>query len=117
MLSVQLALRTLFEEKTQTIQTGLEAEENSSEHQPSYSVGETLSEFSPESEDQLAKIISKCKPTSSSGIRLLPVVLGCPDVLLSALVNIINSSLHSDFVPNPLKTVVIKPLLKKMDWT
>ena len=37
---------------------GLEAEENSSEHQPSYSVGETLSEFSLVSEDQLVKIIS-----------------------------------------------------------
>ena len=55
MLSVQLALRTLFEEKTQTIQTGLEAEENSSEHQPSYFVGETLSVISPVSENRLAK--------------------------------------------------------------
>ena len=39
------AFCTFFGEKTQTIRTGLEAAENSS-----YSVGETLSEFSPVSE-------------------------------------------------------------------
>ena len=55
-------LCTFFEEKIRTIRTGLEAE-NSSEHQPFYFVGETLSEFSPVSEDQLGKIISNCKPT------------------------------------------------------
>ena len=44
-------LCTFFEEKIHTIQTGLEAEENSSDHQPSYFVGETLSEFSPVCED------------------------------------------------------------------
>ena len=70
-----------------------------------------LSEFSSVSEDQLAKIISKCKPTSSS-VDPIPtkIVLDCLDVLLPVLVDIINSSLHSAIVP---KTAVIKPLLKK----
>ena len=112
-------LCTFFDEKIQTIRTGLEAEEKCSEHQPSYFVGETLSEFSPVSEDQLAKIISNCKPTSQS-VNPIPtkIVLDCLDVLLPVLVNTINSSLHSAIAPKPLKTAVIKPLLKKkMDWT
>ena len=67
-------LCTFFEQKIQAIRTGLEAEKNSSEHRPSYFVGETLSEFSPVRENQLAKIISKCKPTSSSVVS--------PDVIL-----------------------------------
>ena len=42
------------------------------------------------------------------------VVLDCLDVLLPVLVNIINSSLHTAaIVSKLLKTVVIKPLLKK----
>ena len=44
MISVQLF--TFFEEKIQTIRMGLEAEEKSSEHRPSYLVDETVSEFS-----------------------------------------------------------------------
>ena len=103
-------LCTFFEEKIRTIRTGLEAE-NSSEHQPSYFVGKTPSEFSPVREDQLAKIISNCKPTSSS-VDPIPtkIVLDCLDVLPPVFVNIINSSLHSAM---PLKTAVIKHLLKK----
>ena len=106
-------LCTFFEEKIRTIRTGLEAE-NSSEHQPSYFVDETLSEFSPVCEDQLAKIVSKCKPTSSS-VDSIPtkIVLDYVDVLLPVLVNIISSSLHSAIAPKPLKTAVINPLLKK----
>ena len=75
-------LCTFSDEKIQTIRTGLEAEEKCSEHQPSYFVGETLSEFSPVSEDQLAKIISNCKPTSQS-VNPIPtkIVLDCLDVL------------------------------------
>ena len=37
-------------------------------------------------------------------------LLGC---LLPILVDIINSSIHSGIVPKPLKTAVIKPVLKK----
>ena len=55
--------------------------------------------------DQLAKIISECKPTSSS-VDPIPtkIVLDCLDALLTVLVNIINSSLHSAIVLKPLKT-------------
>ena len=70
-------LCTFFDEKIQTIRTGLEAEEKCSEHQPSYFVGETLSEFSPVSEDQLAKIKSKCKPTST-GVDPIPTSPSLP---------------------------------------
>ena len=38
-------LCTFFQEQIQTIRTDLEAEESSSEYQPSYFVGETLSVF------------------------------------------------------------------------
>ena len=41
------------------------------------------------------------------------IVLDYLDVLPQVFVNISNSSLHSAIVPNPLKTAVIKPLLKK----
>ena len=113
-LTDQCAASTLcafFEEKIQTIWTGLEADENSSEYQPSFFVVENLSEFSPVIEDQLAKTISNCKPTSLS-VDPIPtkIVLDCLDVLPPVLVNIINSSLHSAM---PLKTAVIKHLLKK----
>ena len=43
----------------------------------------------------------------------IKILLNCLDVLLPVLVNIINSSLHSAIVPKPLKTAVIKPVLKK----
>ena len=93
-------LCTFFEEKIRTIRTGLEAE-NSSEHQPSYFVGKTPSEFSPVREDQLAKIISKCKPTSQS-VDPIPTktVLDCLVGLLPVLAIIINSSLHSAITPD-----------------
>ena len=92
---------TFFEEKIQTIWTGLETEGNYSQHQPSYFVGETMSEFSPVSEDQLAKIISKCKPTSQS-VDPIPTktVLDCLVGLLPVLAIIINSSLHSAITPD-----------------
>ena len=69
-----------------------------------YFAGEALSKFSPLSEDQTAKIISRCKPTSSS-MDSIPtkVVLDCLDVLLPVFVNIVNSSLHLDIVPKLLK--------------
>ena len=88
-LNVQCAASTIctfFEEKIQTIWTGLEADENSSEYQPSFFVVENLSEFSPVIEDQLAKTISNCKPTSLS-VDPIPtkIVLDCLDVLLPVL--------------------------------
>ena len=58
-----------------------------------------------------------CKPTSCSVNPIATrIALGCQDVLLPVLVNIINSSLHSSIVPKPLKTAVIKPLLGVMSW-
>ena len=113
-LSDQCAANTLsafFEEKIEAIRAGLVAE---GVFYAFIFVGGTLSEFSPLTDDQLAKIISNCKPTSCSvDLIATRIVLDCKDILLPVLVNNINSSLQSSIVPKPLKTAAIKPLLKK----
>jgi hypothetical protein len=76
--------------------------------------GDPLSVFVPVTPDELSKVIASSKPTSST-VDPVPTqtVLSNLDILLTPILTIINTSLETGHVPTPLKTAVIKPLLKK----
>ena len=76
--------------------------------------GTPLEELAPICEEGLKRIILSSKPTYST-VDPIPtkIVLACMDILLPVLVRIINSCLLSAKIPRPLKTAIIKPLLKK----
>ena len=107
------ALNEFFNEKVETIRNSFDNHTTPPTVEKSFS-GISLSNFLPVSEEQLRRLISVSKPTSSI-VDPIPtkIVLDCLEILLPVLVRIINGSLESATVPQMFKTAVIKPLLKK----
>ena len=81
-------------------------------HTPSASC--SWNSFTPVSEDDIRKVISKA-PSSSCLLDPLPswLVKKSVDAILPAITSVINTSLNSGVVPDTLRSAVITPLLKK----
>ena len=81
-------------------------------HTPSASC--SWNSFTPVSEDDIRKVISKA-PSPSCLLDPLPswLVKKSLDAILPAITSVINTSLNSGVVPDTLKSAVITPLLKK----
>ena len=75
-----------------------------------------LLEFTPVSQDEVKKIISK-SPSKSCELDPLPTWLfkECIEELLPSLTQILNNSLKNAYVPKSFKSSLIRPLIKKPD--
>ena len=77
--------------------------------------GNPLLTFEPVTDEFVLKIINSA-PAKSCELDPIPTALLYEnrDILLSTITNIINTSLTAGIVPCDLKTVIVKPLLKKL---
>ena len=74
----------------------------------------SFSRFRPVSEDELERVITRSTPKSCALDPIpVPLLVECLDVLLPALISIVNSSLLSGTFPSIFKQSIILPLLKK----
>ena len=73
-----------------------------------------LQTFTPVTEQFVSEILQKTVPNSCD-LDPIPTKLLYEnlDVLLPTIINIINTSLASGFVPPDFKTAIVKPLLEK----
>ena len=70
--------------------------------------------FSPATEEEIRKIVSRA-PSTSCSLDPLPAWLfqHTLDTTLPKIPDLINASLHTGVVPDPMKRAVVSPLLKK----
>ncbi|PVD19467.1 hypothetical protein C0Q70_19956 [Pomacea canaliculata] len=113
----QIAASTLsayFEDKIKTIMDSFSDSVATVEQTSDLFCGTPLSNFQPVTEDELLKLVRRCRPTTSVDDPIpTSVLLQHLDILLPVLVRIVNASLFSASVPRQFKTAVIKPILKK----
>ncbi|PVD23037.1 hypothetical protein C0Q70_16299 [Pomacea canaliculata] len=107
-------LSAYFEDKIKTIMDSFSDSVDTVEQTSDLFCGTPLSNFQPVTEDELLKLVRRCRPTTSVDDPIpTSVLLQHLDILLPVLVRIVNASLFSASVPRQFKTAVIKPILKK----